>query len=102
MTLQTLLNKKVITADGKCLGKIYDFKAATEGSDIIITHIRVGMVAWLVRLGIPGWLKRRDLEQHGFDLPFEAIASVDSAVRLKEGWDWTRCTTCHIHVDALS
>src|SRR4051794_24880607 len=96
MTLQTLLNKKVITADGKVVGKVYDFKAATEGSTIIVTHIRVGAAAWLMRLGILGWLTQRGLRKHGFDLPWEAIATADSAIHLKEGWDWIRCKTCRI------
>src|SRR5205085_8393902 len=96
MTLQTLLDKKVITADGKAVGKVYDFKAVTEGSSIIVTHIRVGAAAWLMRLGIPGWLRPNGLRWHGFDLPWEAIATADSAIRLKQGWDSIRCETCRI------
>ena len=96
MTLQTLLNKKVITADGKAIGKIYDFKAATESSAIIVTHIRVGAAAWLMRLGILSWLTHHAWGLPGFDLPWEAIATAESAIHLKEGWDWIRCETCQI------
>lgn len=91
MTLQTLLNKKVITRDGKVVGKVYDFKATSEGSTITITHIRVGGAAWLVRLGIFNWLTRSGLGKSSFDLPWEAIAAADAAIHLKEGWDRSRC-----------
>jgi sporulation protein YlmC with PRC-barrel domain len=96
MTLQTLLNKKVITADGKAVGKVYDFKAACQGSSIIVTHIRVGAAAWLMRLGIPGWVQRSSLGQQGFDLPWQAIATADSSIHLKEGWDRVRCESYRI------
>ena len=96
MTLQTLLDKKVITTDGKVAGRVYDFKAASDGSTITITHFRVGVAAWLARLGISNWLARSSLGKSGFDLPWEAIAAVDSAIHLKEGWDWTRCESCRI------
>jgi sporulation protein YlmC with PRC-barrel domain len=94
MTLQALLNKRVLTGDGHSIGHVYDFRARSDNSTIHITHIRVGMAAWVSRLGLHrgfGWLLRG---MQLCDIPWEAIAAVDSTVNLKPEWDKARCATC--------
>ncbi len=96
MTLQTLLDKRVLTADGACVGRIFDFRAVREGREIRITHLCVGAAAWIARLRLPGALRRLFALAPGMQIPWEAIAVVDRDVRLKPAWDRARCETCAI------
>ena len=94
MTLQTLLNKRVLSSDGSDLGRIYDFRARRDAQDVLVTHIRVGAAAWIGRLRLPRplrWLLR-SAEQ--FDIPWEAIRAVGDDVQLDQGWDRARCAAC--------
>jgi sporulation protein YlmC with PRC-barrel domain len=91
MTLQCLLNKRVRTAEGSYLGRLYSFRARREGPELVITHLRVGLAAWVHRLHLHGarrWLCRAAPD---LDIPWEAIAAVDHDVRLVQGWERTRC-----------
>jgi sporulation protein YlmC with PRC-barrel domain len=96
MTLQTLLDKRVLTADGACVGRVYDFTAIRDGREIRITHVCVGVAAWIARLRLPGALRWLFRLAPGFRIPWEAIARVDRDVHLKEAWDRARCETCAI------
>jgi sporulation protein YlmC with PRC-barrel domain len=96
MTLQTLLNKRVVTEDGAYLGRVYDFRAQHEGNDILITHIRVGAAAWIGRLRLPHMLRRMLRAGELFDIPWEAIGAVDSDVLLDRGWTRARCQACAV------
>jgi sporulation protein YlmC with PRC-barrel domain len=94
VTLQTLMNKPVRTADGKRVGRIHDFGARWDGETILVTHLRVGASAWIERLRPPGALRWLFQLTPGMDLPWEAIDAVDREVRLKPGWDRARCEEC--------
>jgi hypothetical protein len=90
MTLQGLLNKRVRTAEGLDLGRIYSVRARREGPELVITHLRVGLAAWIHRLHLPGawrWLGRTVPD---LDIPWDAIAVVEHDVRLKPGWHRAR------------
>ena len=91
MTLQSLLNKRVITADGACLGRIYDFRARREGPNVVVTHLRVGVAAWGHRLHLHGVLRWLLSAAQEMDIPWEAIAAVGTHISLKPGWDCARC-----------
>lgn len=97
MTLQSILNRKVRAADGCCVGHVYDFTAKKIGHDIRITHIHVGAAAWIDRLGLGALLHRWLCWHAGYELPWEAIESVDKEVRLREDWDKARCKLHPIH-----
>jgi hypothetical protein len=99
MTLETLLNLRVVTDDGAEIGKIFDFRARRQGGDVIVTHILVGAAAWVGRLRPPGWLRWLFGRTHEFELPWVAIDSVDRQVRLRPGWDRARCDECRVRPD---
>jgi len=69
VTLQTLLNKHVIAADGADLGRIYDFRARRDGQAVLVTHIRVGAAAWIVRLRLPPLRRRLLRAAHLMEIP---------------------------------
>jgi sporulation protein YlmC with PRC-barrel domain len=94
MTLQSLLDKRVRTADGACVGRIYDFRARWEGQEIVVTHLRVGVAAWIARLRLQGPLRWLGGAAQGMEIPWEAIASVDRDVHLRSPWDRARCEAC--------
>jgi sporulation protein YlmC with PRC-barrel domain len=99
VTLQSLLDKRVLTTDGDSLGRVFDFRARREGSEIRVTHIRVGIGAWIARLHPYGGVRRLFGSAPGLEIPWEAVASVDQEVRLEEGWDRTRCEACLIQAE---
>jgi sporulation protein YlmC with PRC-barrel domain len=99
MRLQTLLHKQVIAADGVPVGRVYNFQARREGQGVVITHLRVGAVAWLGRLHLQGLLYRLLGAAKEMDIPWEAIATVDQDVRLKPEWDRARCEQCIVRED---
>ena len=93
MTLLAILDKRVVASDGYVIGRVYDFRALSDNGDIYITHIRVGAAAWIVRLG----LQRAFRFVRGMqllDIPWQAVATVDTAVKLKPEWDKARCEAC--------
>jgi sporulation protein YlmC with PRC-barrel domain len=94
MTLQTILNKPVVTSNGDVLGHVYDFRARFDDDGIYVTHMRVGAAAWVFRLGLQRVCRRLVRGMPLLDIPWEAIAAVDSAVTLKPEWDKQRCDTC--------
>ncbi len=91
MTLQTLLGKQVITSDGQRLGRIVDFVARYDGSQVLITHISVGSAAWIARLELPSALAWMLRATHEFVLPWEAIGTVEREVQLDHDWGSVRC-----------
>lgn len=98
MQLQTLLNMRVLSEEGECLGKIYDFRARQAGNDVLITHIRVGAAAWVGRLRLPRALRDLLKSAQEFDIPWEALETVEADVRLGPGWDRARCAECAVRV----
>ena len=94
MRLQMLLHKQVIAADGVPVGHVYNFQARREGGEIVLTHLRVGAVAWLGRLHLHGLLYRLAGAAQEMDIPWEAMAAVDQDISLKPGWDRARCEQC--------
>jgi hypothetical protein len=96
MTLQGLLNKRVRTAEGLDLGRISSFRTRCEGPELVITHLCVGLAAWIHRLHLHGawrWLGRAVPD---LDIPWDAIAAVDHDVRLKPGWNRARGGDDHV------
>lgn len=91
MTLHTILNLSVRAADGCKVGHVYDFTAKQIGRDIRITHIHVGAAAWLDRLGVGHAFHRIRGRTAGYEIPWEAIDSIDREVRLRDGWNSGRC-----------
>lgn len=98
MTLQTLLNKRVVADDGAYMGKVFDFRARCQGPEVVVTHIRVGVATWVGRLRLQGWLRRLFSEARELELPWEAIGAVEDDIRLKPGWDRVRCEECSVRV----
>src|SRR5437763_12892530 len=94
MTLQTILNKRVVASDGHVIGLVYDFRARSDDDDIYVTHICVGAAAWVFRLGLQRAFGRLVRGVQLLDIPWEAIAAVDSTVNLKPEWDKARCDAC--------
>lgn len=91
MTLQEILDKRVLAGDGCCLGRVFDFRAEWQESDIRVTHLRVGAAAWITRLRLEGFLRWLLRSEPGLEIPWEAIASVERAVQLHRAWDRARC-----------
>jgi sporulation protein YlmC with PRC-barrel domain len=89
VTLQELLDKKVHTAEGDCLGRVYDFGGRWEGSDLLVTHLRVGPRAWIERLKLPAFFRTLLRAAPSLEIPWEAIASVEEEIHLE--WDRHRC-----------
>jgi sporulation protein YlmC with PRC-barrel domain len=90
MTLQSLIGKRVHSSDGTCLGHVFAFRGERDGSDLRVTHLRVGLGAWIERLWPHARVRRLFTRQTPLELPWEAIESVDREVHLKGGWNVVR------------
>jgi sporulation protein YlmC with PRC-barrel domain len=90
MTAHELLNKRVHASDGACVGRIFDFRGRWDGTQLLITHVNVGVRSWLARLGMQNALKTFRLARE-LELPWEAIAAIGKHVQLGPGWDRAAC-----------
>ena len=91
MTLQSLIGKPVVAGDGGRIGRIFSFRGERRGGNILVTHFRVGLGAWMERLWPSGGLRHLFARHPPLEVPWEAIASVDRDVRLKPEWTEARC-----------
>jgi hypothetical protein len=91
MTLQSLIGMRVRSGDQRRLGRIFGFRGERSGPDILVTHVRIGVAAWLEMLWPHRWVRRLWTRHAPLELPWEAISRVDREVELRPEWDEARC-----------
>lgn len=86
--LSELLNKKIVTADGKTVGHVFDIKLSQDRT-FRVTALMYGETALLYRLHILEPVARAfHLKHKPKTIPWKAIEKVDHAVvRLKAGYE---------------
>jgi sporulation protein YlmC with PRC-barrel domain len=85
--LEELLDKKIVAADGKKVGHVFDIQLSRDGENRVIA-LMYGQKSLLFRLHVyqPAAIAFR-LEQQPRVIPWEAVENVDrAAVRLKPGY----------------
>jgi sporulation protein YlmC with PRC-barrel domain len=89
--LEELLDKKIMSADGKVVGHVFDIQLSRDGENRV-TALMYGKQSLLFRLHVykPAAIAFR-LEQQPQVIPWEAVEHVDhAAVRLKAGYQLER------------
>lgn len=86
--LEELLNKKIVTADGKMIGHIFDIQLSRDGENRV-TALMYGQKSLLYRLHVYEPLARAfRLKQKPKTIPWEAVEKSDHAVvHLKSGYE---------------
>jgi sporulation protein YlmC with PRC-barrel domain len=86
--LSELLNKKIVTSDGKTVGHVFDIELSQDGT-FRVTALMYGKKALLYRLHILEPLASAfDLNHKPQTIPWQAIDKVDHAVVcLKAGYE---------------
>lgn len=86
--LTELLNKKIVTADGKTVGHVFDIELSQDGT-FRVTALMYGETALLYRLHVYEPVARAfHLKQKPKTIPWKAIDTFDHAVvRLKSGYE---------------
>lgn len=86
--LTELLNKKIVTAEGKTVGRVFDIELSQDGA-FRVTTLMYGETALLYRLHIYEPVARAfHLKQKPKTIPWKAIDTFDHAVvRLKSGYE---------------
>jgi sporulation protein YlmC with PRC-barrel domain len=85
--LEELLDKKIVDADGKRVGHVFDIQLSRDGENRVIA-LMYGQKSLLFRLHVyqQAVIAFR-LEQQPKVIPWEAVENVDrAAVRLKRGY----------------
>ena len=90
MTLHDLLDKKAVSADGRALGRIFEFRAKREDGRLLITHIHIGWPCWIETLWPHSFVRRLLTRREPLEVPWEAIESVGREVRLGREWTYER------------
>jgi sporulation protein YlmC with PRC-barrel domain len=75
--LEDLIGRRVYGADGRKLGRVYDFLAERKGDDLRVTTLLLGPRVWLSRFG---W----GAKQHGLQVRWEEIDRLSPDIRLRE------------------
>lgn len=78
MRAQELLGRKVYDAEGKDLGRVFDLAAEREGYSLVVKSLVVGHAAWRSRFG---W----STTEHGSEIAWELVASLEPDIRLRAG-----------------
>lgn len=88
LRLEELLGKKIVTADGKPIGHVFDIQLSRDGEHRV-TALMYGQKSLLYRLHVYEPVARAlRLKQQPKTIPWEAVEHVEpSAVRLKAGYD---------------
>lgn len=73
-----LLGRKVYSADGKDLGRVYDLQAEKEGDELRVCALVVSPSTWRERFG---WSEK----PRGRYVRWEDIASLDPTITLRRG-----------------
>ena len=91
LRLEDLLDKKIVTADGKLIGHVFDIQLSRDG-EYRVTALMYGQKSLLYRLHVYQPVARAfRLQQPPKTIPWEAVEQVErSAVRLKAGMDVSR------------
>ena|SRR5947209_19583773 len=86
--LENLLNRKIVTADGKVIGHVFDIQLSRDGQ-YRVTALMYGQKSLLYRLHVYEPVARTfHLKQQPKTIPWEAVDRFDhTAVRLKQGFD---------------
>jgi len=86
--LTELLNKKIVTAEGKTIGHVFDIELSQDGA-FRVTALMYGETALLYRLHILEPVARAfHLNHKPKTIPWKAIDNFDHAVvRLKAGYE---------------
>ena len=92
--LENLLNKKIVTADGKSIGHVFDIQLSRDGQHRV-TALMYGQKSLLYRLHVYEPVARAlHLKQQPKTIPWEAVEQVDhAAVRLKHGFEPRRSSS---------
>ncbi len=69
-----LVGKRIVTSDGKNVGRVHDLTANAEGGKLFVTGLLVGPSAMLRRIAFRIPVRR---------IPWEAVASVNDQIHLK-------------------
>lgn len=86
--LEELLNKKIVTADGKTIGHVFDIQLSRDGEHRV-TALMYGESSLLYRLHIYEPVARAfRLKHKPQTIPWDAVEHVNRAgVRLKRGYE---------------
>lgn len=86
--LEELLNNKIVTADGKTIGHVFDIQLSRDGEHRV-TALMYGQKSLLHRLHVYEPVARAfRLKQKPKTIPWEAVENSDHAVvRLKSGYE---------------
>lgn len=86
--LEDMLNKQIITADGKVIGHVFDIQLSRDGH-YRVTALMYGQKSLLYRLHVYKPVTRTlHLNQQPKTIPWEAVEQFDHAgVRLKPGFE---------------
>ena len=86
--LEELLNKKIVTADGKILGHVFDIQLSRDGEHRV-TALMYGQKSLLYRLHVYEPVVRAfRLKKKPKTIPWEAVEQSDHAVvRLKSSYE---------------
>lgn len=74
-----LVGKKIISADGKEVGRIADLLAQRQGNELRVVAMRVGSGAFIQRIGFK---KMRGKETPALEIPWEQIARLEKHIYL--------------------
>lgn len=86
--LENLLDKKIVTADGKVIGHIFDIQLSRDGQ-FRVTALMYGQKSLLYRLHVYEPVARAfHLKQQPKTIPWAAVERVDhTSVHLKQGFE---------------
>ena len=86
--LENLLNKKIVTADGKVIGHVFDIQLSRDGQ-YRVTALMYGQKSLLYRLHVYKQVASAlHLKQEPKTIPWESVEQFDyAAVRLKPGFE---------------
>lgn len=86
--LENLLDKKIVTADGKVIGHIFDIQLSRDGQ-FRVTALMYGQQSLLYRLHVYEPVARAfHLKQQPKTIPWEAVERFDhTSVHLKQGFE---------------
>lgn len=76
ISLQSLLNRKVVDPAGRSLGRVVDFEAERCGDELCVTHLLVGRGAWRSRFAWGGG-------PAGRRIPWEEIERFSPAIQVR-------------------
>jgi hypothetical protein len=91
VTLEPIVGHTVRSGDGARVGRVFGFMARRKGRNLYVTHVCVGTFAWLETLWPESRLRQALRVCRTRKIPWTAIASIDSEVRLRPEWTMARC-----------